>query len=241
MSDDEIAGYDHVFVASEPFAARLRATHGERVSALLQCTDPRRFATGRPTLPEGFDVLFVGNSRNIFRSSVRNAIEAGLPLAVFGTRWAQFIDQSYIQGENIPNQDLAGYYASARVVLNDHWDDMRELGFMSNRLFDVAACGVPLVSDAIEGLHDLFGDAVHAYDDLSSFKAAVKRALAEPPETRAARLELAEQVRRLHSFDVRARSIEGILRGVIGDRGLEVGGKRGRPGPATTPRQGLPA
>lgn len=237
VSDVEIAGYDHVFVASESFATRMRAKHGERVSALLQCTDPRRFAPGRPIMPEGFDVLFVGNSRNVFRSSVRHAIEAGLPLSVFGTRWAQFIEQGYIKGENIPNRDLASYYASARVVLNDHWDDMRELGFMSNRLFDVAACGVPLVSDAIVGMHDLFGAGVLTYVDLPSFKAAVDAALAEPVEARAARLTIAERVRCLHSFDARARSIEAVLRGVVRDRGLEVEEQKLRVTPATTDRQ----
>lgn len=39
----ECRGYDHVFVASEPYAQRLAVRLGDQVSTLLQCTDPELF------------------------------------------------------------------------------------------------------------------------------------------------------------------------------------------------------
>ena len=49
-------------------------------------------------------------------------------------------------GRSIPNRRLAAAYAGAGVVLNDHWDDMRAGGFVSNRLFDAVASGARVVS-----------------------------------------------------------------------------------------------
>jgi hypothetical protein len=42
----ELDAYDHVFVASESYAEVLRRRLGDRVSPLLQCTDPALFHDG---------------------------------------------------------------------------------------------------------------------------------------------------------------------------------------------------
>ena len=63
------------------------------------------------------------------------------------------------------NEDLGALYASAGVVLNDHWDDMRRDGFLANRLFDVTACAARLVTDEIDGLAEVFGDVVRTFHD----------------------------------------------------------------------------
>ncbi len=62
------------------------------------------------------------------------------------------IDPRFVRGESIPNADLGRYYSSAAIVLNDHWDDMRAEGFISNRLYDALACGAFVISDHVEGI-----------------------------------------------------------------------------------------
>ena len=57
-----------------------------------------------------------------------------------------------VAGRHVPNDELGALYASAGVVLSDHWADMRELGFVSNRTFDVLASGGRLFSDDVPGL-----------------------------------------------------------------------------------------
>jgi spore maturation protein CgeB len=47
------------------------------------------------------------------------------------------------------------------VVLNDHWEDMRREGFISNRVFDALACGASVVSDRVSGIEDLAPGLVH--------------------------------------------------------------------------------
>ena len=55
----------------------------------------------------------------------------------------------------MPNDELRRVYSSAGIVLNDHWDDMRAHGFVSNRIYDALACGAVVVSDDVPGLRAL--------------------------------------------------------------------------------------
>ena len=65
----------------------------------------------------------------------------------------------------VANEDFGPLYCSAGVVLNDHHDDMRRDGFLSNRLFDATACAARVVSDEIDGVTEVFGDVVKTFHD----------------------------------------------------------------------------
>ncbi len=109
---------------------------------------------------------------------------------------------------HVPNDDLGALYASAGVVLGDHWPDMRALGFVSNRTFDVLATGARLLSDDVAGLAELYADLFDQPVPTWHGPADLGR-LAEPgwragfPDA-AQRLHAAERVVAEHSFDARA-------------------------------------
>lgn len=206
VPEAEYRAYDRVFVASELFADQLRTERGVPAEVLLQCTDPARFQPGEETA-DGPPVLFVGNSRMILRPIVRDAIAAGLDLGIVGAKWQGLVDDRYLLTDHVPNSELATLYRSAGVVLNDHWADMRRRGFVSNRLFDLAACAVPVVSDEIAGLDRVFGGLVRTYREAPELAAAVRDALAARDHERAARLDLSRVVRERHTFAARARTL----------------------------------
>lgn len=209
---DEYSEYDHVFVASTPYSKKLQKQSSVPVSALLQCTDPELF---KPVaeLKHHHQVLFVGNSRNVYRKIVKDAVQVDLPLTVYGTRWEQFIPKKYLGGDHVRNEELADYYASAGVVLNDHWDTMREYGFLSNRLFDAAACAATVVSDEIEGLHSIFDNGILTYNSPEQLKEICR--LAPAQNTISQRLALAEKIRTEHSFDSRIKLIMTVANELI--------------------------
>jgi len=217
VSLEECNGFDHVFVASSSYAQQLGGQLVCPVSVLLQCTDPERFhpeaepAPDGPEVPPG-EIVFAGNSRNVFRPIVRDAERAGLRFSVFGTRWEQFLDKQRIAAEHVPNATLPALYASAAVVLNDHWDSMRRFGFLSNRLFDAAATGAPIVSDPVEGLDSVFGECVRTYVGPKELRAVIEALRQETPEEKARRARMAEQIRAEHSFDRRADEILAVVR-----------------------------
>lgn len=204
VSPDEYSQYDHVFVASEQWAAELRRKLDVPVTALLQCTDPSRFHPGVAPREEVPQVLFVGNSRNVYRPIVRRAIEAGLPLGIYGSRWDRFVPSTYLRGQYVDNGELAAFYRGAHVVLNDHWDSMREYGFVSNRLFDAVACGAVVVSDDVPGIGDIFGDAVIVARDDENLGAVVARIRDEMPLRRSVAEAAAKRIAAEHGFAARA-------------------------------------
>jgi spore maturation protein CgeB len=206
VSNEEYEDYNIVFVASEVYDRKLDSLLSTKVVPLLQCTDPGLFyPDANPAFAS--DLLFVGNSRNTYRKILKDLLPAEYDLKVWGTRWEQFIDQKYIQGEYFPNERLRQLYSSCKILLNDHWDDMREKGFISNRIFDALACKTFIISDEVAGLQDVLGDAVVTYRDALDLKEKIAYYL----KHEAARREIAEKgyalVAENHTFNNRVCKI----------------------------------
>jgi spore maturation protein CgeB len=110
-----------------------------------------------------------------------------------------------VAGASIPNEELHRFYAAAGIVLCDHWSDMRDEGFIANRLYDVLASGGFVISDDVEGIEAEFDGAVVTYRSPAELRALVDRWLADP----AGRRDRAERGRRavLDRHTVRHRVI----------------------------------
>lgn len=202
VTAEEMASYDGVFAASTTWQPG-----GTKVVPLLQASNPARFNPDRAVPETGERVLFVGSTRTNYRPNrpiLKAAIDQGVEPAVYGKGWNGLIDERFIRGDYLPNDEVGKAYRSAGVVLNDHWEDMAREGFLSNRLFDVVAAGGSVVSDEAAGLRDVFGDAVVTYSDPANIVAAIAEAKAKPDDVRRAH---AGRIHAEHSFDVRARAL----------------------------------
>jgi glycosyltransferase involved in cell wall biosynthesis len=211
----ELSAYDKAFVGSRHLAQRWS---GVQAVPLLQCTDRDLFFADPSDARRNRDLLFVGNSRNVFRPAIRAVVDAGLEPTVYGTRWESLIAPRYIKGEIIPNATVGDLYRKAGIVLNDHWPDMQRAGILSNRVFDALACAAPLVSDEIEDLPDGFADFIAGFGPDRPIRPVVDRLLNEGPARRAARRAFADVVRRQHSFDDRAAVILEAARALLAKR-----------------------
>lgn len=200
VDDSEIAEYDETFAASATWKQG-------KVSSLLQATNPQRFTPAAGTADSGERYLFVGSTRGEYRPIVRDAIAAGIPLGVYGVGWSDFISAEFIRGEFMPNDRLPAAYASAGVVLNDHWREMADEGFLSNRLFDAVASGARVISDQAAGLEQVFGDAVVTYSSPESLREILHAPLEVSFTDQASRLAYAARIATEHSFDARAAEL----------------------------------
>lgn len=207
MSEAELADYDHVFVASDIHSRALGARTVTPVSLLHQATDPQVF---RPPLTPStpvHPVLFVGNSRRQYRTFVRWCVEADVDVAVYGSLWQDLIPDRLVRGYYIPNDELHRWYGSAHILLNDHWDTMREFGFLSNRLFDGAASGAFIISDPVRGLSEVFGDTIETASSSQELRQKIDFYLSRPAE-RKVKAEAAQYiVRKNHTFAHRADTV----------------------------------
>ena len=209
--------YDHVFVASDRFAEVMAEQVAVPVTPLHQATDPERF---RPE-PGGphHELLFVASSRKVHRRVVDDLAGTAHDLAIYGRDWTpDLVDQRYVKGEVILNTELARYYSAADIVLNDHWDDMRFEGFISNRLYDALACEAFVISDQVHGIDAEFDGAVPTYRSRAELEPLITRYLDDPGERR----RLAEHGRAIvlerHTFDVRARALADVAEALLSDR-----------------------
>jgi spore maturation protein CgeB len=198
--------YDAVFVASTPFAERVAEQVTVPVRPLHQATDEERFRPREGGPPH--ELLFVANSRASRRHILDDLGATERDLAVYGQRWTpELLDPRYLRGDHIPNERLAAYYAAAAIVLNDHWADMRDEGFFSNRLYDAAASGAFVISDSVPGLREEFDDGIVAYDDADELRRLVDWYL-DHPEERRSKAEIARAaVLTRHTFRHRVQEI----------------------------------
>jgi len=228
---DEVRTADASYAASASWAARRNGDWGTTIQPLLQCTDPERFrppgwssselaSVSRPTESRGgLDtpprssaatrpaVLFVGNARKQARRPVVDlAVAHASEFVLYGAGWDGQAAE-HVAAISVPNAELGELYSSAGIVLNDHWADMREEGFVSNRLFDAVACGARVLSDHIDGLDELFGGAVQTFRDEADFVRMVHEPFDEHFPDDATRLEIAERIRHDHTFDARASEL----------------------------------
>jgi spore maturation protein CgeB len=159
------------------------------------------------------ELLFVANSRGVRRRIVDELTPTERDLAVYGKGWApELLDPRHLRGEHIPNHELPGYYTAATIVLNDHWPDMAENGFLSNRLYDAAACGAFVVSDRVPGIDEQFDGGIVAFGDGAELRDLIDRFLDDPMGRSEHGRRAMAAVRARHTF---AHRVDEILR-VVG-------------------------
>ena len=189
LTDGECDGYDLVAVASSTHAAAIAAGTSTPVFVLEQATDPRRFWP-EPDPELAHDVVFVGNSRGVRRPALEWLLDSDHDVAVWGGGWDGL---TRVEGEFLAGDDLRRVYSSAKVVVADHWPDMRDRGYIANRVYDALACGTVVLSDAVTGVSNRFGDAVPVYGSREDLYQQLALLLADDEDRR----RRVEQGRRL--------------------------------------------
>ena len=232
----ECDAFDLVATPSARHAEQLALQTSTPVVVVEQATDPVVFFPEHDPAHQR-ELVFVGNSRGIFRPILRDLLPTERDLAVWGQQWERFLPAGVVAGQHLPNDAVRRAYSSAALVLNDHWDDMREQGIVSNRVFDALACGALVVSDHLPEIAERFGDAVvtlsHARGAARDGRGAARRPRAagaarrRRPRAGARRAHLppsrGHAARRRRAAQDRVRPSDPLLMSTITDAGLASG------------------
>ncbi|MEO1537040.1 MAG: sulfotransferase family 2 domain-containing protein [Pseudomonadota bacterium] len=213
----EVESFSHVWVASRPESEKMA---GE-TEVMPQCFDARRM---RPVAEPARDALvLVANNyeRRKLRRIAQWALEAKVPLRIWGKGWRDTSLAPHVVADHLPNTEVSQVYGNALAVLNDHANTMGEAGFPSNRLFDSLACAAPVITDPVAWLPDDLRANVTQVESAGDMASAVEKISATFDAGRAARLQLANDMRETHSFDARAKTILGCINGLSVPAGLE--------------------
>lgn len=214
LHTDILKEVDAVACASQKLTDELIKPVNAKAYYVPQFTNPERF---RPTNDSSkkTKVLFVGSNHTTKgRKSVDYAVQAGADLSVFGKFWDKYITPQYLKGQYIDNDELYKYYAKADIVLNDHREDMRYYGFVSNRIYDVMASGGFVLTDYLPEIEQVYGSNVAMYRDFDEFKQKLDYYLQHPQE----RLQMIEKAREItlsrFTNDIAAKKIAEIFKNI---------------------------
>lgn len=210
---DEYELYDVVCIASNKYSKYLKNKINVPVIPLLQCTDTELFYPIKDKRKKKYDYIFVGNTRNAERECVNWALGNKIDLKVWGREWEkQFSNyKEFVVDNFILNNDLPDLYRNSKVTFNDHWQDMKDCSFVNNRTFDALACGLPIISDYVEELEDLFGDAILCYKSEEDFVDCLKKMEKDYSKIKKKVEKLWPLIKDKYSFEVRASELVEIV------------------------------
>ena len=206
VSIEEYEEYDKVFIASSYWTKKISSKVSSPVDCMWQCTDPKRFTP----IPEDekknyhHQLLFVGNSRGLFRKIIKDLLPTQYNLAIYGQGWEGLIPQTLIKGHYISNDVLSRYYSSADILLNDHWDDMREKGFISNRIFDGLACDAFIITDRVRGMN-AFEEYITVYETKKQLQELLALNLVQNDKKEIQSKKGRQFILNRHTFNARAK------------------------------------
>lgn len=133
---------DFLFAAQKDGAAQLQQSLGRTVEWLPLACDPTWHRRIEIEVPQ-FDVVFVGSQIGAQRTQLLNQLSLSFPQHWFGSAYFD---------------DMAAMYSRGRVGFN-----CSIANDLNMRLFEIPACGLPLVTNHIEGngLEELFDVGRH--------------------------------------------------------------------------------
>lgn len=212
VTDEELAAFDHVCVASSIEAERFRERTQVPVHVLHQATDPWRFRPpGLAPTHAASGVIVVANNRWPGRRAPRWLRQLGVDFSLYGLKWGGTAEERYVAAQHVPNDRVAGLYATAEIVVADQWAQMSAAGFVANRLFDVAAAGGFVISDWGPGVDEVFGGLVPTFDSRQELARQLDRWGSDPVARRTRAEELKQLVLAEHCFDHRAATLQALL------------------------------
>jgi spore maturation protein CgeB len=173
------SAYNHVFVTGSDVAARMEQELGRPVEVVPFAADPSVYRPLRSKDQYRANVVFAGSATPRRETMLAGLVEFGL--ALWGPGWRRTSLKDYCRGEVASTEEYVRAYGGASVAVNIHHTaaDGAEEGTVNQRLFEIAAIGVPQAVDARADLPAMFqpGEEVLVFRDAAELRAIVQTAL----------------------------------------------------------------
>ena len=219
LTYDLLAAYDlYLSFTGGPTIARLHALGSKRAAPLYCSVDPEIHAPVKT--PRRWRLGYLGTYSDDRQPGLERLLCAparAMPDAAFvvaGPQYPESIDWpgNVEHTAHLPPAEHCAFYCAQDFTLNVTREDMKSAGHSpSVRLFEAAACGVPIISDRWEGLDTFFALGTEILVADSSEDAL--RFLTQTSETERRAIGAAARTRILarHSSDQRAAELEELL------------------------------
>jgi len=180
----QAAACDHCFAVGSDVAAHVGAAIGRAVGVLPFAADPSVYRPQHSRDQYRANVVFAGRATPRREALLAEVLEFGLALR--GPGWRQTSLRDYCRGEALDTEEFVRAYGGASVAINIHEGapGASPSGAACNqRLFEIAAIGVPQVVDRRGDLPDHYTPGIECFvfDEAADLKSAVEAVLLDPP------------------------------------------------------------
>ena len=214
---EELDAFDGIATASKDFYDYVMGA-GYAAVYLPEFTDPSVFFPA-PRADLERDLLYVGdNDRH--SPAVAAAMEAQLPIEIFGRFWVGNIDDQYIKGEYIHDNDLGAYFSSAKINLVNVSTHESEIGIIPSRIYDVSASKGFIIAPYNKAIEAVYGDAIPMFKNAEELATLYDYYINNPE----ARAEKAEKAYRItvseYNVDAFVQRLNGLVEYLITEKRL---------------------
>jgi spore maturation protein CgeB len=221
LTPDLIPHFDvYLSFAGGPVLERLRAHYGARRPRPLYCSvDSREYFPTRSA--KRYDLGYLGTYSPDRQPALERLLFAPAQCwrqGRFSVAGAQYPDSiewpaNVAHAEHLPPDAHRGYYNSQRFTLSVTRADMIANGYSpSVRLFEAAACGVPIITDEWPGMADFFTPGTEIFVARNTADVLYLLRELEPGEAIRVGAKARERVMRMHTAAHRAIELESYIR-----------------------------
>ena len=179
-----LAPYEAIFLKQPKLVDMARRFLDSPVHYLPEACNSRWHVPPKDVVPTDRHILLAGNMYPFRLRLLERLNDAGIPLAIYGPRWATWLPKSELRDRyrNIYLRGLgkASAFRSAAAVLNTLHP--AEIDGYNVRLFEAAGCGGVTITEERPILGDFFepGTEVLTYRDFDSLVEVCRSALEDP-------------------------------------------------------------
>ena len=229
MGRYDLAGYDAVIAFGGPVRDWYAAHHRLPAFVVHEAADDRVFRPRPDVAPEA-DLVWIGNWGDDERTAelheflIEPVADLGLSATVHGVRYPDeavaALERAGIRYAGyLPNHCVPEVFARHRVTVHvpRRYYATRLAGIPTIRPFEAMACGIPLVSAPWDDADHLFEDEHYLrVRDGGEMRAALRRVLDRPAESRERAAAARAHVRRHHACANRVDELLGIVASLRG-------------------------
>ncbi len=217
LYEEEMKTFDGIATSSRDFYD-YAISAGYAAAYVPEFTNPSVFYPA-PRADLERNLLYVGDNDRA-SPAMAAALEAKLPVEIYGRFWIGNIDDGYAKGEYISDADLGAYFSSAKINLVNISAHESEIGIIPSRVFDIAASKGFMIAPYNKEVEAVFGDSIPMFKNADELKALYNKYINNPQ----ARAEKAEKAYRIavteYNADAFAQRINGLVEFLIDEKKL---------------------